>query len=134
MGMLTSGAERSRRFGGSDTRATQMLPCSDVACGRAALRCQDTCPSAARPPPGTLPDHLPAISRRTQTAETLQLFYLKEKKKKKYPNTQRTKPIANRNSGSLCLLSVLCGGFCVLLGPWRPSPLHGSPAPAQTSG
>lgn len=80
--MPTSGAEKSRRFGGSGTRATRMLLCSDRACGRAALCCQDTCPSAARPPPKTLPDHLPAISRRTQTAETLQFFYLKEKKKK----------------------------------------------------
>lgn len=62
---------------------------------------------------------------------TLQLFNLKEKKKK-YPTTQRTKPIMNRNSGSLCLLSVLCGGLPELSLSRSPSTVHIRLIPTQT--
>lgn len=124
MGMLTSGAERSRRFGGSSTRAIQMLLCSDVACGRAAYRCQDTCPSAARPPPRTLPDHLPAISRRTWMVE-LVAFLFKRKEEpshtKNKTNNQQT-GIQGRFACSLCFVvaSMCCCG-------------HGDPAPCTVA-
>lgn len=39
-------------------------------------------------------------------AETLQLFYLKEKKKKKNPTTQRTKQIANKQEFRVALLAL----------------------------
>ena len=107
--MLTNGAKRSRRCGGTDTRATRMPPCSDArgpapAAGRVpstAHRHLDT----SRPPAS----HLKGGRRRRNLAAFL------FKRKEKYPTTQRTKPITKRNSGSLCLLSVPRGASRTLL-------------------
>lgn len=124
MGTLTNGAKRSRRCGDTDTRATRRPPCSDTSAA-AALAARTRAPAqlaalrdASRPPASHL--------KGDADGGTLQLFYLKEKKKK-YPTTQRTKTITKRNSGSLCLLSVLCGGS-------PGSPCHGAPVLCTPTG
>lgn len=129
--MLTNGAKRSRRCGGTDTRATQTPLCSDRPAA-AALAARTRAPArlaairdASRPPASHLSGDTDGGS--------LQLFYLKEKKKN-YPTTQRTKPIMNRNSGSLCLLSVLCGGLPELSLPHGPSAMNFYLIPTRTSG
>lgn len=116
--MLTNGAKRSRRCGGTDTRATQTPPCSDrpaaaalAARTRALARLAAT-RDASRPPASHL--------KGDADGGTLQLFYLKEKKKK-IPNHTKNKTNNDRNSGSLCLLSVLCGGLPELAWPRRGS-------------
>lgn len=129
--MLTNGAKRSRRCGGTDTRATQTPLCSDRPAA-AALAARTRAPArltairdASRPPASHLNGDADGGS--------LQLFYLKEKKKN-YPTTQRTKPIMNRNSGSLCLLSVLCGGLPELSLPHGPSTMNFYLIPTRTCG
>lgn len=129
--MLTNGAKRSRRCGGTDTRATQTPLCSDRPAA-AALAARTRAPArlaairdASRPPASHL--------NRDADGGSLQHFYLKEKKKN-YPTTQRTKPIMNRNSGSLCLLSVLCGGLPELSLPHSPSAMNFYLIPTRTSG
>lgn len=80
--------------------------------------CQDTCPSVARGHRDA--SRPPAIHLKGDAdGGTLQLFYLK-KRRKKHPTTQRTKPITKRNSGSLCLLSVLFEGVATPSLPWDP--------------
>lgn len=77
-----------------------------------------------RPPAGT--------SRGEQTSDTLQLSYLREKKKK--PTTQRTKPITDMQEFRVALLTLcFCGGSTHprLRGPRF---VHGVSFPLQTSG
>lgn len=85
----------------------------------------------------------PAASGRFQTTcrpsqggrrrRNLAAFLFKRKEEKKHPTTQRTKPITKRNSGSLCLLSVLCGALHALLAVGT-SAVHVRLAPAPTRG
>lgn len=85
----------------------------------------------------------PAASGRFQTTcrpsqggrrrRNLAAFLFKRKEEKKHPTTQRTKPITKRNSGSLCLLSVLCGALHALLAVGT-SAVHICLAPAPTRG
>lgn len=95
-------------------------------------RCQDTHPSAAH-------RHLGRFQTTCQPSQgecrqqNLAAFLFK-RKEKKYPNTQRTKPIVNRNSGLLCLLSVLYGGRPKLSLPPGPSTVHIYLIPTWTSG
>lgn len=102
-----------------------MPPCSDAAArplwGHAPHSLPP--PDASRSPAGHL--------KGDADGGTLQLFYLKEEKK--HPTTQRTKPITKRNSGLLCLLSVLCGALHALLAVGT-SAVHVCLAPAPTRG
>ena len=85
----------------------------------------------------------PAASGRFQTTcrpsqggrrrRNLAAFLFKRKEEKKHPTTQRTKPRTKRNSGSLCLLSVLCGALHALLAVGT-SAVHVCLAPAPTRG
>lgn len=129
--MLTNGAKRSRRCGGTDTRVTRTPPCSDSP--QPCPRCQDMRPSAAHGYPG----RFQTTSQPSQgecRQWNLAAFLFKRKEEKKYPTTQRTKPIMNRNSGSLCLLSVLYGGLPELSSLPAPSAVHVYLIPTRTSG
>lgn len=106
--MLTNGAKRSRRCGGTDTRATQTPPCSDRPTA-AALAARTRAPArlaatrdASRPPASHL--------KGDADGGTLQLFYLKEKKKK-IPNHTKNKT-NNEQEFRVALLAL-----CAL---WRP--------------
>lgn len=90
-------------------------------------------PQRGSPPSGTLPDHLPATSRGTQTAEPCSFFYLKEKKKK-LPN--HTKNKTNYEKEFRVALLALCALWRLpkLSLPWEPSAVHVHLIPTRASG
>lgn len=131
MGTLTNGAKRSRRCGDTDTRATHRPPCSDTSVA-GALAARTRAPAwlaalrdASRPPASHL--------KGDADGGTLQLFYLKEKKKK-IPNHTKNKT----NNGkefrvallALCALRRLPG----IPLPQGPSAVHAHRIPARASG
>lgn len=87
----------------------------------AALCCQDTCPHAARPPPGRFQTTCQP-SQGTQTAETLQLFYL-NKKKKKVPSHTENKS-NNRKEFRVALPALCALQGAAHSGHMGPSPAH----------